>query len=408
MSSFNAPLVRLAIVEHPNADALEIAKIDGYECVVAKGQFRTGDCAVYIPEQAVLPDGLIEKLGLVGKLAGSKKNRVKAIKLRGVLSQGLLCPLSLLPEERKDPGYVIGLDCSEILGLIKHEPVVPATMAGNVWNAGPKRTLNYDIENIKKYPRVLEEGEEVIFTEKIHGTWCMICRVPLAMVDPVEGALVVSSKGHAARGLALKKPVPALPLSAWQKLQKKFWQIAAALTPVEGTFPEFIANKVARIKNHGVNENNIYWRIALQTDIERNAVYAFDNVAARPMFVLGEIFGTGVQDLGYGLPPSFRVFDIYIGYPGDGRYLSDDELHAACFALKLDRVPVLYRGPYSTEKLKEFTGGRETVSGKGLHVREGIVIRPTKEREAPKLGRVQLKSINPEYLLRKGDTTEYQ
>lgn len=410
MSDFQAPIVKLEIREHPNAHSLEIAKIDGYECIVGKGEFRSGDLAVYIPEQSVLPQELIERLGLVDKLSGSAKNRVKAIKLRGILSQGLICPLSYLPKANKDPGYVLGQDCSDILGLLKYEPVLPAVMGGNVWYAGPQKTINYDIENIKRYTNVFVDGEEVVYSEKCHGTFLMVGRMPSSMKDEEQGIIVVSSKGQSAKGLALKSPVPADPLTLWQKIQKKFWQVVAAFGPVEGTFAAYVSFRINKIKNYGVNENNVYWRTAIQNKVADDVIYAIDEAFTEPVFILGEIFGQGIQDLAYGFTstvPGFRVFDVYVGIPGKGRYLNDAELDTTCFKLKLDRVPVLYRGPFSQKTLMEYTRGKEAVSGKALHIREGVVVCPVVERTHPKLGRVKLKSINEDYLLRKNGT-EYQ
>jgi len=90
MSSFQVTVEKLVILPHPNADALELAQVSGYRAVVAKGRYVTGDLACYIPEQAVLPPDLIAELGLEGKLAGPAKNRVKAVRLRGELSQGIV------------------------------------------------------------------------------------------------------------------------------------------------------------------------------------------------------------------------------------------------------------------------------------------------------------------------------
>ena len=55
-------------------------------------------------------------------------------------------------------------------------------------------------------------------------------------------------------------------------------------------------------------------------------------------------------------------------------------------------------------KNAEHTDGRETISGRGLHIREGVVVRPCAERRHEALGRVQLKSVSERYLLRKGGT----
>lgn len=91
MSTLRVTAERLTILPHPNADAPELAQVGLYHAVVAKNVYQTGDYALYIPEQAILPDQLIEELGLTGRLSGSKKNRVSAVRLRGELSQGIVC-----------------------------------------------------------------------------------------------------------------------------------------------------------------------------------------------------------------------------------------------------------------------------------------------------------------------------
>jgi len=97
MATFEVKVYKLKIEEHPDADSLELAVVGDYRSIVRKGSFKTGDLGIYIPEGAVLPDWLIEKMGLTGMLAGKDKNRVKAIKLRGVLSQGLVLALDEFP-----------------------------------------------------------------------------------------------------------------------------------------------------------------------------------------------------------------------------------------------------------------------------------------------------------------------
>ncbi len=170
MADFEAKVYELTIEEHPNADVLEIARVGDYRSIVGKGQFKTGDLGVYIPEQAVCPSWLIRALGLEGRLAGKAKDRVKAIKLRGVLSQGLIYPvisetddynthietfgiLEDIGDEVTDKyvkrfGVDIGSDVTEELGLVKFEPTIPASMSGEVQGASGY-TMKFDIENIK-------------------------------------------------------------------------------------------------------------------------------------------------------------------------------------------------------------------------------------------------------------------
>ena len=68
------------------------------------------------------------------------------------------------------------------------------------------------------------------------------------------------------------------------------------------------------------------------------------------------------------------------------------------------RRVMTHRGIFSKEALDEHTNGKETVSGKNLHVREGVVVRPVIERRHDEIGRVQLKSVSEKYLLRRGGT----
>jgi RNA ligase (TIGR02306 family) len=130
---------------------------------------------------------------------------------------------------------------------------------------------------------------------------------------------------------------------------------------------------------------------------------------------LGELFGPGVQDLHYGqLQRKFRFFDVACR-PLESR--NNKELHwgnsgnLKALVSFIDRVPVLYEGPYKPEILKMLTDGWETVSGKAGNVREGVVVRTLPDRFVmhglPCDGRVQLKSVSDAYLFRGGEQTEF-
>ena len=350
MAEFEALAYRLTIEPHPDADRLELARVGDYYSIVAKNQFRSGDLGVYIPEGAVCPDWVIQNLGLEGKLAGPRHNRVKAVRLRGIFSQGIIYPKDKVAPSGHDGtinNHILheGDDATAILELAKYEPPIPIHMAGEVDNAHGY-TLKYDIENIKKWPYILLEGEPVTITEKIHGTWC-------CLGHHSEFGPIVVSKGLAAQGLA------------------------------------FRINEA--------NAHNIYVQAyhdhAEQLELLRNR---FPNT---PIYLLGEIFGPGVQDLHYGLSnKTFRVFDLYTGAPNQGRFLDPAELatHQDLF----QTVPTLYEGPFSRDTLRANTDGLTTTDG--VHVREGCVVRPNSERFDPSLGRVILKSVSESYLLRKG------
>jgi len=139
---------------------------------------------------AIVPDTLLAELGLAGKLAGSQHNRVKAIRLRGELSEGLVYRPEVWPAH-----WTVGQDVAAELDIVEWEPPIPIHMAGAV-EAAPKGTIftaYTDIENVKRYPNVLRPGEPVAITEKLHGT-CLCLGV---FRDGDATRRVVSSLGMA-------------------------------------------------------------------------------------------------------------------------------------------------------------------------------------------------------------------
>lgn len=94
------------------ADRIEVAQVDGWECVVKKGEFSIGEQIVYIEIDSILPERP------EFEFLRDRKFRVRTIKLRGQVSQGLVLPLSVLPDGK----YAVGDDVTEILGVKKFDP----------------------------------------------------------------------------------------------------------------------------------------------------------------------------------------------------------------------------------------------------------------------------------------------
>ncbi|MFD7588059.1 RNA ligase (ATP) [Kitasatospora sp. NPDC059811] len=355
MSTLRVTVEKLVVLEHPNADALELAQVGLYRAVVAKGRYRTGDYAVYIPEQSVLPAELIDELGLTGKLAGSRSDRVRAVRLRGELSQGIVClPTALAGTDLADAAGR-GEDFAELLGVVKWQPPVPTSMNGDVLSA-PDLLPWVDIENLKRYPDVFEPGEPVVLTEKLHGSCCLMT------YTAATGEVQVSSKGIGAQGLSLVE-----------------------------------------------DERNLYWRAVRAYDLPAVAARLAERLGAERVGVFGEVFGAGVQDLTYGASgraelPGYAVFDVSALVDGQLRWYSAAELLDG----ELPLVPELWRGPFDPETVLAFAQGEETVSGRELHLREGVVVRPVTERWSLVVGgRAIAKVVGDAYLTRKGGT-EYE
>ncbi|WP_405890900.1 RNA ligase (ATP) [Streptomyces sp. NBC_00133] len=356
MSTLRVTAELLTVHEHPNADALELAQVGLYRAVVAKGAYRSGDAAVYIPEQAVLPAELIEELGLTGRLAGRASDRVKAVRLRGELSQGIVCRPRALADTDLAQAAADGTDFAELLSISKWSPPIPPTMDGEVERA-PDLLPWVDIENIQRYPEIFEPGEPVVLTEKLHGSACLMT---YSVAD--GGRVQVSSKGFGAKGLALKE-----------------------------------------------DPRNLYWRAVLGHDVPAVAARLAEKLGAGRVGIFAEVYGAGVQDLGYGANArsealGYAVFDVSAEIDGQVRWLDPVGLLEG----ELPLVPRLFEGPYDIEKVLELASGRETVSGRELHLREGVVIRPSPERYSPVVGgRAIAKAVSPAYLTRKGGT-EYE
>jgi len=355
MSTLRVTAEVLTVHEHPNADALELAQVGLYRAVVTKGAYRTGDAAVYIPEQSVLPTGLIEELGLTGRLAGSNSDRVKAVRLRGELSQGIVCRPKALADVDLARAALDGTDFAELLGITKWVPPIPPTMDGEVESA-PELLPWVDIENIQRFPDIFTPGEAVVLTEKLHGSACLLTY--LAEEDRVH----VSSKGFGAKSLALKE-----------------------------------------------DPRNLYWRAMHGHGVAEVAARLADRLGARRVGIFGEVYGAGVQDLTYGADGrreslGYAVFDVSAEVDGTVRWLDAAELLGG----ELPLVPRLFEGAYDIDRVLEVASGRETVSGRGLHLREGVVIRPAVERYSPVTGgRAIAKAVSAAYLTRKGGT-EYE
>ncbi|MEU3727738.1 RNA ligase (ATP), partial [Streptomyces sp. NPDC031705] len=160
------------------------------------------------------------------------------------------------------------------------------------------------------------------------------------------------------------------------------------------------------------DERNVYWRAVRGHGVALAAARLAERLGASRVGVFGEVYGAGVQDLAYGVqaatadtPPGYAVFDVSAEIDGQVRWLDPAQVLRPG---ELPLVPRLFEGPYDPEAVLELASGREGVSGRGLHLREGVVVRPAAERYSPVVGgRAIAKAVSPAYLTRKGGT-EYE
>jgi RNA ligase (TIGR02306 family) len=241
-------------------------------------------------------------------------------------------------------------------------------MKGRALGVNLDVTASYDFENLKRMPDLFEDGEEVVITEKIHGTFIQVGVVPTRLADYekyYKGRVVISSKGLGAKGVILDHNDET---NLYAQAAKKHGLLDAML----------------EVFGRDVDQEN------------------------RPIFLFGEVFGktlggAGVQDLTYtGEALDFRAFDLAVGNRGGEYYLSWDHFKTVCKVLGVEAAPMLYRGPYSKAVVLEHTDGNTMLSGGKSQIREGVVVKSAYESRTVLGERKIAKSVSEAYLLRKG------
>lgn len=339
MSEFKVSLEKIELIEHPNADLMEIGKVGTYQVVVQKGLYKDGDVIAFVPEKAVLPPGIKERFE--NYLVGPNKDRVKSIRLRGEYSCGVILPLDLVTETLgKTPE--IGEDISEGLGIVKYEPPIPIHLAGNVKRFG-EEGLNslagaHDCNHFRAYSKEILPGERVVVTEKVHGSQCIITYIP------EKSETTITSKGLRKQGLYIEE-----------------------------------------------SDTNSYWVAYRNSNIK---TVIEDVAAAHPESKVIRVFGEMVpcqKGYSYGkMDPEVLLFDIRV----DGVSIPYDQVPESA---KPVWIPVLYDGPFEGDTTLKLCKGKENVSGKSLHIREGVVVSPYIIRKGFDGNRLTLKVISPEY-----------
>jgi RNA ligase (TIGR02306 family) len=167
MSEFHVRVVELhGIAPHPNADTLSVVQVDGgYPCVVRTGEFEEGGKAVYVPVDSLVP---VANERFAFMASGKRTHeRVKAKRLRGIFSMGLLV--------RAEDSWAVGQNVQTELGITRYEPPEPPTMDGENERDPGFMPCYTDVEGLRKYGHLLCIGEEVVVTEKLHGANARFC-----------------------------------------------------------------------------------------------------------------------------------------------------------------------------------------------------------------------------------------
>lgn len=343
MSEFRVPYTKILKVErHPNADRLAVYTVFDFQVIGGLNQYKVGDMVIYVPIDSILSEELENILFDSNSKIKLNKRRVKQIRIRKIASQGMLINVD-------DVAQLLGMDRLRRLGsyeenecvavdlnITKYEPPASKFSGMNVERKA-KRKENKSfgkyggIENIKWSPTFFE-GQDVVITEKIHGSNFR------AALLPYEAN------------------------SLWKKLKKLF----GAAPTYEFCYGS--NNVQLQERNYtGFYDENIYAECVQKYDIM--------NRIKENETIYGEIYGSGIQKgYTYGCKEGerkFVVFDVKIG----DRWLTFDEVKAYAKERGFDTVPELYRGQFSMETAKLLTIG-DSVLAPEQKVREGVVVKP--------------------------------
>jgi RNA ligase (TIGR02306 family) len=334
------------------ADAIECLSILGWKVVAKKGEFKVGDLVVYCEVDSVLPER--PEFEFLRKA----HFRIKTIRLKGQVSQGITFSLSVLPvlsfEHHGDgldvevtAAYVEGQDVTALLGVTQWEPYTPeqrAQLYGTIKGKFPDFLHKTDETRIQTVPAVLyrHQLKKFYVTEKVDGS----------------------------------------SMTVYFRRNEHF---------VDGEFG--VCSRNLDIKE---TEGNAFWKTARVLDLENKLRSLQRNIALQ-----GELLGPGVQGNKYKLDKLgyyvFNVFDI-----DSGLHLNSlDFLHIVQY-LGLTTVPIVlseYILPSTVDELVEFSKGK-SVLNPDTH-REGVVLRPhINEYDEDIQGRLSFKCINPDFLLK--------
>lgn len=372
MSDWLPQIVKIEKVEkHRDADTLDVVTVLGdYPVIVKRDEYKVGDVAGYIPIDSIVPDTqqfyflcpkayekydgpngetLQRQLGPKYTLGSvpEKYRIIKAKKIRGTYSQGMLVPVPIISHYEPEVNLAVGESIVECLGLKKWEepeeenlPGLKKTRGTNAEKAPQGWSIPYyDINGLRKYLSCIENEHDVILTEKLNGSNAGFC---------FDGEKLYCKS----RNFYKKR-----------------------------------------------DEEDMWWDTAIRYDLETR-------LSKYPMLVFfAELVGQ-VKNFRYAtvivdgvLQTQLYFFDIWD--TKKLRYLDYDEFLAVIRDVGLTPTPELYRGEWkSKEQMYAYAEGKSTLNEKVI--REGFVLRLGKERYEPRVdGRCQFKLIGESYNLSK-------
>lgn len=358
------------IVPIENADRIELADVLGWHVVVEKGKFSAGDLVVYCEVDSILPDWLKE-------LSGVRDKYLKTRKFRGVYSQGLCLPTSVLKDKNvKAAGFIReGEDVTKALGIKKWDPEEsaldknPGTQATKEWYTKflPLRWF---------YKKFLQKKQYADFPSDI------VCKTDETRVQVMQDIL------------DKYKGVTCCYTEKLDGLSITFW-----LENIGRAKKERL--RVCSRSKEILDKNNFMYKAA------EKLIPRLRKIPERAIFQ-GEIVGAGIHGNKYELN-EHRIFVFQIYDRVYHSFVSMDTMFITCNTHFIDTVPLLGEIALdnSIDDLVKLAEGKSVLNPKIQ--REGIVVRPLRNIHIPDfagrfvLDRISFKVLNPKFLLKYED-----
>ena len=384
------------------ADAIEVATLGGWKTVVVKNAFAKGESAIYIEADAWVPNAVAPYLSK-GKEPRSFRDvpgeRLRTVKLRGQLSQGLLLKLAEFPqvtaewEKRKSEGVadISEVDFSEALGVQLWEAAIPAEIAGQVEGSFPDKVMpRTDQERCQNLVR------EIFATE---DQWVRVAA--LTLDDPCVAPMIEKGIARIVDGQVERLLTAVASVHDEYEVSMKLDGTSFTGFCVDGRTG--VCSRNWELKINEANAGNTLVRLFIDSGLQ-SALINFHKVTGRSLAVQAELMGPAIQDnrehLTEPLLFVFDIFDIdaqhYVGA------VERDDLLAMLFDFGVNRkllkhVPILHArttladiGIKDVADLLNFAEGTSLVNP----VREGLVFKRLD-------GKFSFKAISNAYLLQK-------
>lgn len=343
------------------ADRIEVAQVDGWECVVQKGEFHIGEHIVYVEVDSIVPERP------EFEFLRDRKFRVRTIKLRGQVSQGLVLPLSILPNGAPAD---LGADVTDVLGIKKYDP--EAQQEAQLLTkqpAKPKSALVRFLMRFKWYRKLFMKSKRK-------------CGFPDWIVKTDETRIQ--------------------NLTALFEAERNKGTEFSVTEKMDGQSATYYLRKVSRRKYEfgvcsrniclGTPDNSSYWTVAKKYNIEnvlRQLIGDYKTIVLQ-----GEICGNQIQGNKYHIS-NYELFAFNLIFPD--RKCTTAEIKELLAPYGIRSVPIVEEGktlPDTIAELVEYSKGYSVV--RNGQKREGVVMRNVKNN-------ISFKVINPDFLLAEKD-----